>query len=61
MKIQKAIELSDGAYEVKANFSVEEMEVIIEVGINALLQQGALPFKALNNLADFAPVSDTEQ
>lgn len=63
MKILKTVEMEDGAYEVKANFSPQEIDIIIEVGISTLLQQGAIPFKAMTELsaASFAPTTDTEQ
>lgn len=45
MKVKKTIELEDGTYEIDAEFNKEEMDSIIEIGLNVLLAHGALPFQ----------------
>ncbi len=44
MLIKKQVKTEDGVYEVNADFSEDEMTVIIDVGLNTLLNAGALPF-----------------
>ena len=44
MQIQKTIELDDGSVEVSANLSPEQVQFLIEVGLNVVLAKGAKPF-----------------
>ena len=51
--------MSDGSFEIDGNFSAEEVSVILEVGLNALYQAGALPLMAIDKqeLAKVQPFS----
>lgn len=44
MQIQKTIELDDGSVEVSANLSPEQVQFLIEVGLNVVLAKGTKPF-----------------
>lgn len=44
MKIKKVIHREEGIYQVDCDFNQEEMDSIIEIGLNVLLAHGALPF-----------------
>lgn len=44
MKVRKTIQREEGIYEVDCDFNQEEMDSIIEIGLNVLLAHGALPF-----------------
>lgn len=44
MQIQKTIETEDGAVEIRANLSPEQVQFLIEVGLNVVLAKGAKPF-----------------
>jgi hypothetical protein len=44
MKIKKVIHREEGIYSVDCDFNQEEMDSIIEIGLNVLLAHGALPF-----------------
>lgn len=46
MQIRKTIKLDNGTYLVEGEFNEAEMDVIIEAGLNLLLENGALPFMA---------------
>ncbi len=63
MHIKRTFEHPDGAYEVDAVFTPDEVQVIIEVGLNTLYQSGALPFTALGmkDLGKLAPINGTPQ
>ncbi len=62
MQIKKQVKTEDGVYEVNADFSEEEMTVIIDVGLNTLLNAGALPFiEKENKTYTVVPPSDLTQ
>lgn len=44
MKINKVIELPDGAVEITANLNQAQVEFLIEIGLNIVLAKGAKPF-----------------
>lgn len=45
MKVNKKIQNEDGTFIVDCTFNEEEMDSIIEIGLNVLLAHGALPFQ----------------
>jgi hypothetical protein len=45
MQLKRRIETPDGTFEVDATFTKEEMDVIVDVGLNTMLQAGAIPFQ----------------
>jgi hypothetical protein len=47
LKVNKTLETPDGSVQFEGELSSEELEVIISVGLNFLLQQGAIPFKVM--------------
>lgn len=61
MKVKKQIELEDGTFEVDCAFSTEEMDAIIEVGLNVLIANGAMPFVKESEAYRVIPPSDLEQ
>lgn len=44
IKINKTIETEEGTIQFEGELSQEEVNFVIETGLNALLQAGALPF-----------------
>ena len=44
MKLLKRIKTKKGTYLVNAEFTEDEMDFIIEVGISRMLELGAIPF-----------------
>lgn len=62
MQIKKQVRTEDGTYEIDANFSEDEMTVIIDVGLNTLLSAGALPFiEKENSTYTVVPPSEMTQ
>ena len=59
MQVNKVIELPEGALEVNANLSNEEVQMIMEVGLNVLLAHGTVPFLTgkTKQVHQFAPGS----
>jgi len=44
MHVKKHLEIDGDVFHVDCEFSKEEMDSIIEIGLNVLLANGALPF-----------------
>lgn len=63
MQIQKLIELEDGSAEIQANLSSEQVQFLVEVGLNVVLAKGARPFITPNefNRHDLHQGTDTAQ
>jgi len=49
MKINSIVETPEGAVEVSANLSPEQVQFLLEVGLNVVLAKGARPFVQENN------------
>jgi len=47
VKIKKSLETPEGNVEFSGEISSDELDLILTVGLNFLLQQGAIPFKVL--------------
>lgn len=45
MKISKTLETPDGTVEFSGEINQEELDFILTVGLNYLMQQGAIPFQ----------------
>ena len=52
MKIRKIIETPEGEFEFSGEINDAEHELILEAGINFLLQQGVIPFKVFKKEKD---------
>ena len=63
MKVDKSLEGPNGTVQFQGELSSEEVDVILGVGLNFLMQQGALPFKVIKDMdkAKLAPHSETFQ
>lgn len=48
MKINKTVETPDGSVTFAGELNPDELEMVLSVGINFLLQQGALPLKIMD-------------
>lgn len=48
MQIDKIIETPEGAVQIQANLSEEQVQFLLEVGLNVVLSKGAKPFLAKN-------------
>ena len=62
MIITKTIKLDNGV-EFTANLNEEQVSYILSVGMNYLMQQGALPFAVVDDdsMADYPPTTGTAQ
>ena len=65
MEINKTFKTSEGTVKFQGELSQEEADFVIQVGLNWLLQQGALPFKMfeeeqLNDTDIAIPDEDTK-
>ena len=49
MKVKKSLETPDGPVTFEGELSPEELDVVIGVGLNYLMAQGALPFKVMDD------------
>lgn len=54
MKIKKVIETPEGEFTFEGNINEAELDLIVEAGVNFLLQQGVIPFKAFRKESDKA-------
>ena len=63
MKVDKSLEGPNGTVTFQGELSPEEVDVILGVGLNFLMQQGAIPFKVLKDLdkIKIAPSTETPQ
>ena len=63
MKVDKSLEGPNGTVTFQGELSSAEVDVILGVGLNFLMQQGALPFKVLKDLdrIKMVPSSETQQ
>jgi hypothetical protein len=57
VKVSKSLEGPDGSVTFEGEISPSELELIISVGLNYLMSQGALPFKVApaKDIAHFVP------
>lgn len=63
MKLSKSIEGPNGIVTFTGELTSEELDLILSVGLNYLLQQGALPMKSMeeSELHSFGPGSEELQ
>lgn len=63
MKVNKAIETDDGTVLFQGELGPEELDLILSIGLNHLLRQGAIPFQVTpeEDMASFAPGSEEKQ
>lgn len=63
MKISKSIKTKEGQVQFDGELGPEELDLVIGLGLNLLLQQGAIPFKRLHEteIHAYAEGSETEQ
>lgn len=61
MKVKKSLETPDGTVEFEGELNQDEVDLILSVGLNYLLQQGAIPFKILPDGARVTPGEGSEQ
>lgn len=57
MEIKKVLKTKDGNVTFKGSLSPEEHEFVLAVGLNTLMENGAIPFQVdeADELADFIP------
>jgi len=57
MEIKKVLKTKDGNVTFKGSLSPEEHEFVLAVGLNTLMENGAIPFQVgeVDELADFIP------
>lgn len=63
MDVSKVIETEDGMVHFRAKLQGAELEAVISVGLNVLLQTGALPYMSGDNenIAGLVEGTGTEQ
>ena len=44
MKIDKSIETPEGSIKFEGELNDKELDLVVEIGLNVLLAQGAIPF-----------------
>lgn len=54
MLISKSIETENGTVKFEGELEQNELDFILKIGLNTLLQMGAIPFTAKHNEADIA-------
>lgn len=59
MLVSKTIEMPDGTVKFEGELAPEELDMVLQVGLNWLLQQGVLPI-TMNGQAN-SPTTNTEQ
>ncbi len=47
MKVKKSLETPDGVVEFQGELNQDELDLILTVGLNYLLQQGAIPLRVM--------------
>lgn len=55
MQINQVIENENGSVKFSGELSGAELQFVVEVGLNFLMQQGALPFALVEEDASFVP------
>lgn len=60
MKISKTLELPEGSVQFDGELSEAEVDMILGIGLNYLLQRGALPFKVDGDMDIHALAMPTE-
>lgn len=63
LKIKKSIETPEGSVLFEGEINQDELDLILSVGLNFLLQQGAIPFRVSkqSELSRMVEGSDVEQ
>lgn len=56
MKVKKQFKTNEGTFNVDCEFNEEEMDSIIEIGLNVLLAHGSLPFQETDDEETFEVV-----
>lgn len=52
MLINKTIETEQGTVKFEGELESQELDLVLQVGLNFLLQQGALPFTTKENVVE---------
>ena len=61
MKVSKTFETKEGQVTFDGELSAEEADIVVGIGLNYLMEKGALPFKVINPV-DFQPTEvETKQ
>lgn len=63
MDVKKVIKTKDGTVTFKGSLTAEEHEFVLAVGLNTLMEAGALPMQLADedDLADYIPGEDSIQ
>lgn len=57
MEVRKTIETEQGTVKFEGQLTQEELDFVLTVGLNELLQQGALPFHYLADKQDVGAIN----
>jgi len=60
MHVKKSLKTEEGTYLVDCEFNEEEMDSIVEIGLNVLLAHGALPFQETTEEDEFEVVPPSQ-
>jgi len=60
MKVKRTIKTENETYIVDCEFSQDEFDSIIEIGLNVLLAHGALPFQETGEEGTYEVVAPSE-
>lgn len=61
MEIKKVIKTAKGTVKFRGEITDEEHEFILSVGLNTLLEAGALPFTQVDDEDDLAYIQPTDE
>ena len=63
IRIKKSLETPEGTVNFEGELSQEELDLVLSVGMNFLMQQGALPFRVMDssNAAAIVEGNETQQ
>lgn len=53
MQISQVIKTEEGTYTFEGELTQEELDLVMEVGLNTLMHNGSLPFATADNPAQF--------
>ena len=61
MLVNKSIETPQGTVKFEGELEQKELDFVLKVGLNFLMQQGAIPFTVVKGMENVQPTKDTLQ
>ena len=60
MKISKAVETEQGTIQFEGELTEQETDLVLEIGLNVLLAQGAIPFTMKASKLELIHIEDED-